>query len=54
LYNLGSTSANVKAYQRDLRVQKWIRSDAKIKTIESGKQGKHIKGLITTSKAEAT
>lgn len=43
-YNEGSTEANVKRYLKDERQRKKIQSDSVSKTIESGKQDKHIVG----------
>lgn len=43
-YNEGSTEANIKVYYKDERLRKQIKSDSTPKTVESGKQGKHIKG----------
>lgn len=43
-YNKGSEVANVKAYYKDEQLRKKIKSDGTSKTVEVGKQGKHIKG----------
>ena len=43
-YNEGSTEANVKRYLKDERQRKRIQSENVSKTIEAGKQAKHIVG----------
>lgn len=41
---LHSTLENIKLKEKDIHLSKRIKSDKVLKTIESGKQGKHIKG----------
>lgn len=43
LYNKGSTEANVKVYIQDEKLRRELKSDDTPKSIEYGKQGKHIK-----------
>ena len=43
IYNKGSTEENVKIYYKDEKLRKEIKSDSTPKTIEAGKQGKHLK-----------
>lgn len=43
-YNEGSTEANVKRYLKDKKQSEKIQSDSVVKTIEKGKQDKHIVG----------
>jgi len=43
-YNKGSVLDNIKIKEKDIALSKRIKSDKIVKTIESGKQGKHIRG----------
>lgn len=44
LYNRGNTEENLKAYLKDQSIRRRLRSDSQPKTIDEGKQGKHILG----------
>lgn len=61
-YNKGNTEKNVRTYFNDKKLRSKLRSNDTPKLIESGKQGKHIKGsnnyiegnsYLTVSEAEA-
>ena len=43
-YNKGSVLENIKIKEKDIALSKYIKSNKVIKSIESGKQGKHIQG----------
>lgn len=43
-YNKNSILENIKLKERDIRLSKYIKSDKVVKTIKSGRQGKHIRG----------